>query len=291
MILNRDLWKVTLLATVALVLAAVIAPSRADTPPATATTGLDPHDIYVRSVDAMEDMPAPRYLTYVLHVDANHIDITRGYDRSGFPTTELHFGVSHRSDTYRVSYRASDGKSLTKDLTSGVLSVGPAVPWSLDFSNLATMSAPSPNETVSANSMTTDAAGTLLGQLDLDQSAYYRITLAPDSSPSSYHLMLENATGDPNAHALRELFVDPQTFRIQSATFEVGQRRFLFGGTLRLHVDFTQVGPYWLNTSGRLDGAGHYTLMPLHGSYSYRASNIEFPQILPSQMFVARTAD
>lgn len=270
---------------------AMLGPSRADTGAIASPASLSAHDAYVRCVHAMQDSPTPRYLTYTLHVDADHINIARGYDSSGLAMTQLQFGVSHENDVYRVSYRASDGKSLMRDLSSGAVTIGPVVPWSLDFSNLAQQPAPVADETVSAHSVTTDATSSLLGQLDVDQSPFYRISLAPDSNASSYHLVLESLSGDPNAHALRELVVDPLTFRVQSATFEVGQHRWLFGGNLRLRVLFSQVGPYWLNVGGEIFGTGHYAFVPLHGSYSYHASNISIPVNLPAQTFLAHSTD
>ena len=236
----------------------------------------------------MQNDPAPNYLSYRLRVDANHINISRAYDTSGFPTTELHFGVTNQTSTYRVRYRASDDKSSMKDLSSGAVTVGPVVPWPLDFCHLVTSQASTLNETVSSSSLTTDGASRLLGQLAVDQSNFYRISFAPDSSRTSssgYHLIIQSTTGDANAHPLRELVIEPTTFRVLAATFELSQRRFVFGGTLRLHVLFSQVGPYWLNTSGVLDGAGHYAFVHVKGSYAYKASDFKFPATLPSQTF------
>lgn len=236
----------------------------------------------------MQGSPLPKYLAYSLNVDANHISITRGYNTSGLPTTELHFGVTRETSAYHVRYRASDEKSSMKDTSSGIVTVGPVVPWSLDFSHLAPTQTASVDETMDSNSLTTDDASKLLGQLTVDESSFYRISYAPGSgSLTGYHLITQNLSGDPNAHPMLELVIDPATFRVQAATFELSQHRFVFGGSLVLHVFFAQVGPYWLNTKGELDGAGHYAFVHWKGSYRYSATDITFPATLPFQTFAA----
>jgi len=246
-------------------------------------SALAPLEVYLRCIAAMQNNPIPKYFSYELKVYSNHIDITRAYNAAGYPTTTLHFRVSHREATYLVHYRASDGKSFMVNMASSNVTIGPPVPWALDFRNPGSRSAPTTNETVSAGSVTTDSASSLLGELSVDQSPHYRIAFAPNGvTPQSYILTLESIDRDPNAHALRELVVDAASFRVRTAIFEVGQRHFLFGGTLRLRITFSQVGGYWLNTDGELVGHGHYAFVPLRGSYSYHASNFSFPPDLPS---------
>ncbi len=245
----------------------------------------DSHAVYLRCVQAMQDNLVPRYLSYVLHVRADHIDVTRAYDSAGYPTTTLHFGAGHKAAAYVVHYRADDARSSMRNLASGDLTVGPPVPWPLDLTSFGA-TAPTSDETVNSGSLTTDAASKLLGELRVDQSRYYRIVFAANGiTPQSYVLTLASSSGDPNAHALRELVVDAQSYRVLAATFEVGQRHFLFGGTLRLHVAFSQVGQYWLNTSGTIVGHGHYAFIPLSGSYAFQATRFAFPEDLSKESF------
>lgn len=257
--------------------------------PSRPTPTLDPYAIYERCDNAMRENQSPPYLTYVLHVDADHINISRKYTSTGDPTTTLHFGIEHRKATYRVWYRSRDGKSLTQDLGSGELAVSPPVPWSLDFRPAPAWSAsPTPGETVASGTVTTDAAGKLLAEITIDQSRFYNITYAgmeTIADRQAYHLILKNISGDPNDHALRDLLVDTTSFRALQAVLEVGQTNLLYGGRLRLRVGFSQVGPYWLNTEGTIEGRGHYAVFFVNGSYDYAASQIQFPQQLPDRYF------
>ena len=250
----------------------------------------NPYEVYLRCVEAMQSNPIPKYVSYDLKVYSNHINITRAYDSAGYPTTTLHFGVGHEEDAYLVRYRASDGTSSMRDSATHDVTIGPPVPWPLDFRSFG-KHAPSTGETVTAGSVTTDSASSLLDQLSVNQCPQYRVTFAPNGvTPQSYTLELTSISGDPNAHALRELVVDAASFRALAATFEVGQHHFLFGGTLRLRVAFAQVGDYWLNTDGVLTGRGHYAFVPLQGSYAYHATNFHFPARLPGRPF-ATTAN
>ena len=246
---------------------------------------LDAGAVYARCVQALRQAPRPQYATYSLQVNADHIDITRAYDAAGLPTTTLYFGVRRRTATYLVRYRERDGTAAMRDLASGAITVGPPVPWSLDLWTASPQ--PAAAESVSSGSVTTDAAGRLLAELRNDQHGYYRISFAhqPEAGhDSGYQLLFAVVSGDPNAHALRELIVDRSSFLPLVAVLQVAQHRFLFGGTLTLNLRFGAVGPYWLNTEGTILGQGHYTIVPVSGSYRYRAADFAFPAQLPDHL-------
>jgi hypothetical protein len=262
-------------------------------PNAANPSALNPHLIYARCIKAMSENPFPPYMTYVLNVDADHISISRRYDGNDMPITILHFKISHHQHAYRVWYRGRDQKSLMQDLGSKEIAVAPPIPWALDFRNRPEVpDPPAPLETASSGAIATNEEGALLREVTTDQSPYYRITFAGmetvDSHPV-YHLLLQSTSGDPNAHALRELFVDTTSFRARELVMEVGQHTVLYGGRLELKAMFSQVGPYWLNTSGTIEGRGYYAIFFLNGSYVYNASDFDFPAHLPDAYFRAPT--
>jgi hypothetical protein len=269
----------------ALALLAIIATAT----PARPATQLDPYTIYGRCIDAMRDRPVPAYASYLLSVDAHHIDITRGYNNAGAPTTTLHFGLSTRSATYRVWYRERDATSLMQDTASSNMTFGPPVPWALEFRSPAHQAdPPPPKETVRAGAVTIDEASKLLSQVSVNESTDYRISLAGmenDGGNLAYRLMLVNKSGDPNAHPLRELIVDASTFRARQVDFQLSQNGSLFGGALDVRANFGSVGPYWLNTDGAVNGGGHYAFLHMGGSYTYRAASFSFPADLPNAYF------
>ncbi len=249
----------------------------------------DAYAIYHRCIQVMRDRPVPAYSSYLLQVDADHIDITRGYNSAGWPTTILHFGLGNHATTYRVWYRARDAMSLMQDITSSNMTSGPPVPWALEFRSPPQPDPAPAQETVKFGSVTIDQASKLLNQVSVDQSGFYRISLAGienvDGHPA-YRLALINKWGDPNSHPLRELVVDAASYRARQVSFELGQDGKLFGGTLDVLANFGPVGAYWLNTDGVVNGRGHYAFLHLGGSYAYRAINFAFPSDLPSSYFV-----
>jgi hypothetical protein len=123
----------------------------------------------------------------------------------------------------------------------------------LDFHARLEAVDPPPTEISTSGSVTTNQEGALLREISTDQSRYYRITFAGmDNSDNqfTYHLLLENRSGNPNEHPLRELFVDAESFRPRKVVMEVGRHTLLYGGRLKLSATFAPVGPYWLNYRG-----------------------------------------
>jgi hypothetical protein len=232
--------------------------------------------------------PTPPYTIYTLHVDAQHIDVTRGYTKTGAPTTIMQFGAFHQQETYRVWYRARDQRSVMQDLSSHATTMVPPVPWALDLAApLETTGSPS-GETVSASGAAIDQATRLLSQVKVDAKNAYRITLVgieEYAGHRAYHLALENTGGDPNDHPLRTLLVDAVTFRPLKIVIEVGQHTMFYGGGVTMSTSFGEVGGYWLSTSGSIIGNGRFTFIHVRGTYTYSASDFVFPPALPESMF------
>jgi hypothetical protein len=247
-----------------------------------------PAEIYERCVAAMNANGKPAYAVYMLHVDAQHIDITRGYTSTGSPTTELKFGTFVHTSTYRVWYRAHDQKSLTQDLGSETTALTPPVPWALDLVGPPASPQNSSNESVGAGGAAIDQATQLLSEIYTNERDAYHISLVGMEEYGGhrvYHLDLENVGGDPNDHALRTLLVDSNSFRPLQVVVEVAQRSMMYGGGLIMSANFSEVGGYWLSTSGSVTGYGHFAFIHVQGTYTYTASDFTFPATLPDSMF------
>jgi hypothetical protein len=248
----------------------------------------DPYAIYERCVAMMNSDSSPPYTIYTLQIDAQHIDISRGYTKTGAPTTMLHFGAFDQQKTYRVWYRARDQKSVTQDVTSHAAALAPPVPWALDLATPLTSTGSPSGETTSADGVAVDQATQLLSQVKVDAKNDYRITLAGEEQYAghpAYRLALENIGGDPNDHPLRMLLVDAVSFRPLQIVIEVGQRTLFYGGGVTMSASFSEVGGYWLSTRGSIIGNGRFAFIQVHGTYTYSASHFVFPPQLPESMF------
>ena len=250
----------------------------------------DPVAIYRRCVAAMAAAPNPPYASYVLSINANRLDLTRGYAQDGHSTTTLHFMARPHANVYQVWYRDRDRRSLMQDVASAQRTVGPPVPWALDFQSSAA-DAPAglaPGVDVGGSAVQLDQATALAQQIDSDQSVHYQIALAGDSTYSghpAYDLRLSSVSGDPNDHPLRELIVDKRSFRVWQLTVAVEKRNGPVVGSLQLIAAFRPVGRYWLNDSGTLSGEGRIAFMRFHGSYDYSATRFRFPREMPDSYF------
>lgn len=255
------------------------------------STSADPYAIYERCVAMMNADPTPPYAVYVLRIEAQNINIVRGYSKSGAPTTKLEFGRTHEQAAYRVWYRARDQRSLMQDLASNAAVVTPPVPWALDLAAPpAGTTEDSTGQSVSGKSVEIEDATQLLSEVKIDAKDAYRISLAGMemyAGHRAYHLAIENVGGDPNDHPLRTLLVDSETFRPLQVVIEVGQRGMLYGGGLTLSANFGAAGGYWLSTSGSVIGNGHFAFIRVRGTYTYSASDFVFPPELPKSMFNA----
>ena len=248
----------------------------------------DPHAIYQRCIAMMNAERTPPFMIYTLHVDAHHLDVSRGYSSTGAPTTLMHFGTFRQQADYRVWYRASDQRSVMQDSTTHATIVAPPVPWALDLAAPPTGTASPSSETVSGNAAAIDQATRLLSQVKVDADSAYRMTLVGQEEYAghrAYRVNFENISGDPNDHPLRTLVVDAVSFQPLEIVIDVAQSNMLYGGGLTLSANFSDVGGYWLSTDGAIVGNGHFTFISIHGTYSYSASNFSFPPQLPESMF------
>jgi hypothetical protein len=264
--------------------AAVLSSAAAHATPS--PTAPDPYLIYSRCVTAMRESPTPPFMTYDLHIDADHISVSRTFLNDA-PVTTLHFRITHNRQNYRVWYRGRDQKALMQDLDSNQVAVAPPVPWALDFHS-RTADPSSALENANSGGVTTNEEGALLRELSTDQSRDYRITFAGmvnDDNQPAYRLLLQSVSGDPNAHALRQLVVDPTTYRARQVVMEVSEHKALYGGRIAITANFSQVGPYWISTTGSITGRGYYMIFFLNGSYTFTTSNIRFPENIPAAYF------
>src|SRR5215469_12440136 len=146
---------------------------------AASATDADAVAIYRHCVAAMANTPAPPYAYYVLQVNANRLDLTRGYADDGHPTMMLHFMVRPHANTYRVWYRFRDTRSLMQDIASSDRTISPPVPWALSFhrAKASTRVGGSSGGDIGQTSVQLDQATELADQIESDESAYYQIAL------------------------------------------------------------------------------------------------------------------
>ena len=252
---------------------------------------LDAVAIYRRCVAAMARTPAPPYAYYVLQINSNRLDLTRGYADDGHPTMMLHFMVRPHANTYRVWYRFRDTRALMQDMASSSRTITPPVPWALSFHHSkAAMPTGASGSEVGESGVELDSATELADKVESDDSAFYTISLTgliDYQGHPAYDLALRNVAGDPNGHPLRELIVDRRSFRIWQLALELGRPEGALNGSLQVRASFRPVGRYWLNDAGTLVGEGHVAFMRFRGSYDYTATQFRFPRDMPDSYFQA----
>jgi hypothetical protein len=262
--------------------------------PSPATSPLmDPITIYERCIAMMDADQMPQYAIYTLHTDAQHIDISRIYTKTGATTTLLHFGTFNRQNAYRVWYRARGQRSVMQDLTSHAAEYGPPVPWALDLAAPNTNSGTTSGQAVGSDAVAIDDATQLLSDVRTEAKSAYRISLTGVEKYAGhfvYHLSLESVSGDPNDHPLRTLLVDTVSFQPLQLVIEVGQRTMLYGGGLTMSVSFGDVGGHWLSTSGSIVGIGRFAFIHVRGTYTYAVSDFLAPSQLPDSIFASQSS-
>ena len=251
---------------------------------------MDPSVIYERCIAMIDADRMPPYAIYTLHVDAQHIDISRDYSKTGAPTTLLHFGTFNKHSTYRVWYRSRDQRSVMQDLASNAINYGAAVPWALDLAAPIANSANTSGQAVGGDAVAIDDATQLLSEVKTAAKNAYRISFAGVERYDghiAYHLNLEGISGDPNDHPLRTLLVDTASFQPLQVVIEVGQRTVLYGGGLTMSANFGDVGGYWVSTSGSIVGNGRFTFIHVRGTYTYAVTDFLAPSQLPTSIFMS----
>jgi hypothetical protein len=249
---------------------------------------------YSSAVDAMKALPQPQYLTYSMEGESdgfavdliviNHLVWLR--IRAGnAPST---WQLRHRTDDYASEIIDQEGTRYVtqrsffdptwygayRALRDGMLD------YQKIEKPLSELVTPAPSPT-STPDLRTIAVVSVMG------TSIYRVTDAGAATCSNgdagHALHLVSRDRNPK-HQLSDVVVDVASMRFCMIRFSVSDA-FGFHGVVEQH--YADVGGFWLQTDGLLDGTDRvFGIATHHGIWRYRLTNVTFPKSIPAEAFV-----
>jgi hypothetical protein len=249
-------------------------------------------DLYARAISAMNDLPQPAYLTYRLESSSEGLEIEPVvlHDavwlgiRSG--STPDEWTLRHRTFDYQSEIvNTADGKRYVSQRSFfdptwyGALRA-------LREGMLDAQDPAAPRTSLGAATPTPGSTLRTIGVVSVMGSGLYQIedrgeAACPDGS-SGHALHLTSRTRDPG-HQLTDVIVDLQSMRFCMLRF-AAPTGFGFHGLVEQH--YANVGGYWLQTDGLIDGTMRaFGVSMHHGVWRYRLLDMQFPASLPADAF------
>ena len=260
---------------------------------AVATPDTDAHDRYVAALRTMDGQQQPRYLTYDMDGVGDGLDIgLTTIDgkvwlqmRGGSAST--HWTLRHRTFDYQSEIVNSDAKryvsqrsffdptwyGAVRAIREGMLNAqDPAAPRA-DPADAG----PLPGATLRPIGAVAAMGSSAYDVYDRGAGA------CPNGNPGRM-LHLVARSHDP-LHQLSDVVIDGASSRFCMMRFSVGGG-FGFHGIVE--QQFADVGGYWMQTGGLLDGTLRvFGISAHHGTWRYRIVNVQFPASLPPDAFDA----
>lgn len=255
------------------------------------TTQTSTQSLYVQVLEAMSNLPQPQYVTYSMESAADGLQadlVTAGeqvwlnvHGGSGSQTWTLR----HRTADYTTEIVDGGRRYVTarsffdptwygayRALHEGMFdSQDPAAPR---------VAAPAP---AALTSLKTIAVTSVMGPGIYAIEDRGDATCASGDPGRALHLISRERNSQ---HQLTDVIVDLRSMRFCMMRF-AQTSAFGFHGYLEQH--YADVGGYWMQTDGLMDGTIRAFGISLHhGIWRYRLLNMQFPQTLPAAAFAAR---
>lgn len=253
---------------------------------------VSPEQLYAKAIAAMSDVPQPRYVTYNLQGAADGLQVDLMLQR-GQVWLNVHGGsgsanwtLQHRTYDYasQITDNADNRRYLTqrsffdptwygayRALREGMFDSQDAAP-------------PRPQQTAAPASdvtLKTIAVSSVIGP------SVYAIDDRGDAHCSNGDpgRALHLTSRDRNSHhQLTDVIIDLHSMRFCMMRF-AETSGFGFHGFLEQH--YADVGGYWLQTDGLLDGTLRvFGISTHHGTWRYRLLDMQFPAALQAQTFL-----
>jgi len=248
---------------------------------------IDAHDLYVAAIRAMSDLPQPSYVTYRLagENDGMQVGLTvidgnlwLGMSNGGEPSD---WSVRHRTFDYKsIVTDASTGKEYAtarsffdptwygteRALRLGMLnSQDPAAPHRTEEDPT-----PPPGPTLRTIAVTTVMSPSIYNVEDRGPA-----TCANGDPGRALHLW---SRARNVMHQLSDVTIDLSSMQFCTMRYSVADT-FGYHGIVEQH--FANVGGYWMQTDGLLDGTLRFMGVAMHhGIWRYRLTDMRFPQHL-----------
>ncbi|MDQ6930140.1 MAG: hypothetical protein M3126_05680 [Candidatus Eremiobacteraeota bacterium] len=247
--------------------------------------------LYRAAMKTMGNLPEPAFVSFTMQgrtqglaVDLHDIDhlIWLNIHPGSTPSS---WSIRHRTDDYASELLQEDGVRFVSQrsffdptwygayraLRDGMLN------YQVPEKPLSARATPPPDAPNSLREIAVvNVMGPTIYRLD-DRGA----TMCPDGNPG-HAIRLFSRDRDPK-HQLNEVVVDSASMRLCSMRFGVSDA-FGFHGIVEQH--YGQVGKYWMQTDGLIDGTMRvFGISTSHGKWFYRLVNMTFPNELPASTF------
>jgi len=279
---------VRFISSLALAFLALGTAARADAPQAPPTV----ETYYRAAINAMDALKEPAYVTYTMHGDPQGLAV-KLIDRNSLIWLGIHDGsdpstwqVRHRTDDYASELLDVDGTRWVsmrsffdptwwgafRALRDGMLN------YQVPEAAVSARATPAPDASSKLHVIATvTVMGPAIYQLQ-DRGA----ATCPSGSPGhAIHLIPRDR--DPK-HQLNDVVIELTTRRFCMVRYGVHDS-FGFHGIVEQH--YSDVGGYWVQTDGFLDGTLRvFGIATHHGKWFYRLDDIAFPKRIPSTAFI-----
>jgi hypothetical protein len=243
------------LTAVALLALGWMVPANADQPPSA-------EQYYSQAVEAMRNVPQPKYATYDVHVHITGLGFELMREPDGKASIDLTLSGGKPDTTFPAAYRKSD------DLTSVLTPQGWGIVRSPIFdptwngvedwirygwSGRSDSATAPPSPTPDANGLPVIAAVRAMGVAFYNVSDGGAATCANGDPAHRVHLI---ARKDPLDHPLTDAVIDERTTRFCSVRFEMRQSIVAVGYTFTTELNIADVDGESLVRNGTMDFVG-----------------------------------
>lgn len=248
--------------------------------------------LYMQAVDTMTNLPQPAYVTYRLEGTSHGLKVSPTVDEHGQVWLAIgpgrgdaHWTLRHRTFDYESEIvNAADGHRYVsarsffdptwygayRALHEGMLNAqDPAPPRTL----LGATPEPAP-------ALKTIAVASVMGSSVYDVQDRGPATCSNGDPGREMHLRRKDHNPQ---HQLTDVIVDTQSMRFCMMRF-IWNGGFGFSGTVEEH--YADVGGYWMQTDGSLDGRLRIAgISTANGIWNYKLLDMQFPASLPPEAF------
>lgn len=274
-------------------------PARAAEPPTA-------KELYRKALVVMNDLKEPAFVTFRLEgigegmrvdwttdncdgVEVSHQSFTYGNNR-------VRWALRHRTEDFRTEVvDSAEGRRYVSNVDPTWLTTYRSLRNApFHFGPLHCPLGPGRNKPTPAPSETpAGPALQIIGTVVALGPGIYNVEDRGDQACSNgdpgHALHLWSRTNNPR-QTLTDVVIDLRSLRFCSVRFAV-HGGGVMGGTVVIEEHFADIGGYWVQTDGFLEGTARIAgIRALHGVWRYRMSDFQFPASVPQQAFVPPAA-
>lgn len=257
---------------------------------------LDGGRIYSSMAAAMRSLPPVGPLSYKVNFSPHGMVVALRSSGHEAPHVALVFSPNLADETLEVK-EAGGNQIEVREPQTGRRYVGRHVFWAVTWNDARTLDTrklddgdksglPTPQSaggsehsdgasSSGAIAGADDARSKIIGEVTSTVDRYYAISLSPDSSDATYHLVLKART-DPTAHPLTDVYIDSHTYLPTKIVGNFRNEAYVsgYGGVLTLSFEMVQT--HWIITSGTIEARGHFLLTKFGGKTDFSISDLVF---------------